>query len=328
VNNHQSYFQTINGPFGKTLESSVGWPYHMTEGIGECTKCPGDLVASNTSTLCQACPSGKYVSENNTHCIFCPYNHTMAMNVSSTKENCVCISGYEKISFFKCKPCSAGIYSAFINSTCIPCPPGSFVPHVGMNAYSQCTGNFVSTTPGATFCVPCPWNMVSNHQNTMCIPENSIYEKIPTIYSYVINFFCVDPDNHGILGYSNATILTKMNTSKWDHKSDIIAKFQNFRYENKSFLSDITTQKCANSFLHSMPVECPFHMFVIRKHSYIWDCVSCPSGKFKTTLGTSYSECIQCTNEECLETKDICLGSEQIVLHKSNSNFCDFYQKI
>ena len=103
--------------------------------------------------------------------------------------------------------------------------------------------------------------------------------------------------------------------------NDIKAKFDNFRYENQSFVSNIMIQKCTNSFLHSMPIECPFHMFSMRNHSYIWDCVSCTSGKFKNTKGTSYSECVQCINEECHRNLDECRNDKKIIVRNTNLNF-------
>jgi len=319
-----------NPIYGNAIQSTKTWPLNVKEGIGECRRCPHELVASNTSTLCQECPSGKIASEAAAYCTSCPHNHTMVMDPLSrnnTKDKCVCMSGYEKKSFLKCKACSVGFYSSFINSTCIASPPGGFIPNVGMTEYFRCRGNFVSTTRGASFCVPCPSNTFSNHQNTICLPDKSLYEKIPSIYEYKINLFCIDLDNHGILDDSSVIILTKINTSNWDNTPDIKAKFDNFRYENQSFVSNIMIQKCTNSFVYSMPIECPFHMFSMRNHSYIWDCVSCTSGKFKTTRGTSYSECIQCINEECHRNLDECRNDKKIIFRTTNLNFSDFHRK-
>jgi len=178
----------VNNPkpiYGNAIQSVKTWPLNVKEGIGECRRCPHELVASNTSTLCQECPSGKIAPEAASYCTSCPHNHTMVMDPLSrnnTKHKCVCMSGYEKKKNLKCKQCSVGFYSSFINSTCIASPPGGFIPHVGMTQYFRCQGNFISTTPWASFCVPCPWNTFSNHQNTICLPDKSLYEKIPSIY--------------------------------------------------------------------------------------------------------------------------------------------------
>ena len=102
---------------------------------------------------------------------------------------CVRVSVYEKILAFECVPCSVGVYLPLINSSCILSPVGSFVPHMAMSHHIQRQENFASTISGSAFCVPCPRNIFSNLQKTMCLSSVALIEEIPTICICNINIY-------------------------------------------------------------------------------------------------------------------------------------------
>jgi hypothetical protein len=111
---------------------------------------------------------------------------------------------------------------------------------------------------------------------------------------YNIRTFCTDPHRPGLS--NDMVAVWKFNNIKWSAHKDITNLYASFAAENVQF----PTAHCDGSFLHSAPTTCDFNTFAMRIHSYIWECMTCPYGKYKITSSTLYSDCRDCITPHCI----------------------------
>ncbi len=111
--------------------------YNNTEGATSkdaCKPCEGSKYQDKEGqTECKDCPTGTIVNDKHTACIGCKAGEQMVEGV--------------------CVKCEKGFYNPSANGACTPCPAG-----------------FVSTTKGATQCIPCNCNKYQKgSDHTKCI---------------------------------------------------------------------------------------------------------------------------------------------------------------
>ena len=302
-------------------------PKYKTQlGSAACLSCVGDsvfIVADQVCTQLTAnCITGYYYEGLN--CVRCPHNHTTPTSPAIYyRDSCVCMAGFQKISNTVCTACPPGFYSPTIKSTCVSSPRGTIVQFPGSTAFQKCPKNWVSQVIGSIACTPCPFDTYSNIENTLCMPgsENKVIPAIQT--EYKIRVFCLDPSSRGFRLLE--LTLVKNSGVSWNvHRQKINEIYPNFVKVEANF----TTFTCTTAYLHSTPTTCNFNMFMMRIHSYIWECVSCPVGMYKDTNTLLYSDCKPCSNGFCPELQQPCDATKGIYVFPSNPTYTEHFKYI
>jgi len=302
----------------------VGSTYKSQVGSAMCQSCVGDSVFTFVNVECtqltQSFMSGYYYEGLN--CVLCPHNHTTPANPAIYYRNsCFCLPGFGKKSNIECISCTPGFYSSNIDMSCTPSPRGTFVHVPGSISYKKCLKNWVSFVQASISCTPCPSTSYSNSQNTLCLPGNENNLAPTTTQQFKISVFCVDS---GLFGLNSGFVtMEKQSGVRWDaSKQAIISYYPNFVDENAHFC----TNACAKVYLHSTPTACGVNMFMMRIHSYIWECVSCPSGTYKNTFSLSYTDCKPCSAGFCPELKQTCDASNSIHIMPSDPMYTNYFK--
>jgi len=298
--------------------------YKAHVGSAACLSCVKDSVFISADQECTqltiGCVAGYYYEGLN--CLRCPHNHTTPTSPAIYyRDSCLCMPGFQKVSNSVCTVCPPGFYSPSINSMCISSPRGTMVQFSGSLSFQKCPKNWVSYTTESKSCTPCPFGTYSNSENTLCIPgsENKVTPNVQT--EYKIRVFCVDPNSSGL--QSAEFTFVKNSGVSWDlHRQNINQNYPAFVSENASF----TTFTCTTAYLHSTPKTCNFNMFMMRMHSYIWECVSCPVGMYKNTNTFLYSDCKPCSNGFCPELEPLCDANNGIYVLPSNPKYLDNFK--
>jgi len=298
--------------------------YKAHVGSAACLSCVKDSVFISADQECTqltiGCVAGYYYEGLN--CLRCPHNHTTPTSPAIYyRDSCLCMPGFQKVSNSVCTVCPPGFYSPSINSMCISSPRGTMVQFSGSLSFQKCPKNWVSYTTESKSCTPCPFGTYSNAENTLCIPgsENKVTPNVQT--EYKIRVFCVDPNSSGL--QSAEFTFVKNSGVSWDlHRQNINQNYPFFVSENASF----TTFTCTTAYLHSTPKTCNFNMFMMRMHSYIWECVSCPVGMYKNTNTFLYSDCKPCSNGFCPELEPLCDANNGIYVLPSNPKYLDNFK--
>jgi len=277
-------------------------------------------------------------------CTRCPYNHTTPTNPNGLifyRDSCFCVAGFEQIAQDECGPCRPGSYSPNINSLCIPSRPGTYTQFIGSSSILNCSQNWISVSSASTFCIPCctmvhmvqyhvpcvpctMWGTYSNSENTVCLPGDSAPQQItPNQKKYKVGFFCVDVQNAG-LNNDYSFIMQKQDQSRWNLKQVFGSIFPLFSNDVTPFTSSF----CNNTFLPSVPIDWDPNIFAMRIKSYLWECVMCPTGKYKTTTGTLYSECVKCTQDECPLFESECTSDRKIIVDVTDIDYSRYHQYV
>jgi hypothetical protein len=300
------------------------WPKYKTQvGSAMCESCQVDSVFIAADTECTnltACMQGYYNEHLN--CLRCPHNHTTPTSSAIYyRESCICLPGFEKITDVECTPCIAGFYSPFIGSSCIQAPRGTFVQYIGSTLYQTCAKNWISPTTASKSCTPCPYGTFSSPENTFCVPgdENSLTSHIKQ--QFKLSVFCVDVNSFGLK--TGFVSMEKNSHVSWDSSKEII----NTYYSN--FVSDrahFSTPFCDKAYLYSTPSSCGLNMFMMRTHSYIWECVRCPIGMYKNTFSVLYADCNPCSNNFCPQVQQACQETNGIHLTPQNPTYSNYFK--
>jgi len=297
--------------------------YKTQVGSAACLSCVKDIVFIAADQACtqltEGCVNGYYYEGLNClRCKLSTHNHTTPVSPAIYyRDSCLRIAGFQKVSNTVCTACPPGFYSPSINSMCISSPRGTMVQFPGSPSFQKCPRNWVSHTA----CTPCPFGTYSNIENTLCMPgsENKVTPPIQT--EYKIRVFCVGPSSRGFQ-LPESTLL-KISGVSWDvHRQHINQIYPDFVSEKASF----ATPTCTTAYLHSTPTTCNFNMFMMRIHSYIWECVSCPVGMYKDTQTLLYSDCKPCSDGFCPELEQACDATEGICDLPSNLTYMDHFK--
>jgi hypothetical protein len=303
--------------------------YKVESGSSDCLPCRGASVFKDSVTPCtqltEPCATGHYYE--GTVCTKCLQNHTTLPNPDNVilySDACVCTTGHAKNIDRLCLPCSVGSYAPVLNTTCIKSSAGTFVSTTGSTFARQCPRDWVAPSSAADSCVPCLWGTTANIGNTVCVPGMYTTPILPQQFAYQVQIFCVDPLSAGTMSPAGNEI-SKMSSSTWNGVQAVVQLYPNFKTESELFQHGVM---CEHAFLHSKPVACLGNSFAMRVHSYIWECVSCPIGKYKATTGTAYSECLMCTGISCASTKNYCDDSSNILLQPPARNAVQYFENI
>jgi len=308
--------------------------YKNTEGSSECLICSHGRALTEKWQECSFLPHClESYYYHMTTCTRCPNNHTstvtgIAANSTITRTSCVCIAGYEHSGNEMCKACLPGSYSPVYNSTCRPCAPGSFSITSGQTVCTLCPLNWVSVSSGSSSCVPCPSGSVSNKHRQICLPHSIEYTYTTDINAYEVRFFCVDAMKFGLQGLSFR--MQKKIGEEWSELDiqSIQSYSPNLLDSNTAF---VLGNICLDTFLHQKPVNCPINMFAMRLHSYIWDCMPCPTSTYKTTNTLLFSDCVVCgTNgvNTCPELEKKCMVASDLIVSQTASLLYTNFMKI
>lgn len=289
-----------------------------------CQSCVGDSVFISINVECtqltQNCVSGYYYEGLN--CVRCPNNHTTPTRPAIYyRSSCFCLPGFQRKSEVECVPCNRGFYSSNVGMSCTASPRGTFVNVDGSIMFTKCPKNWVSLVEASTSCTPCPSTSYSNSQNTLCVPGNENNLAPSITQQFKVSVFCVDVGSFGLKPVFMS--MEKHSGVSWDgFKSTIGTFYPNFINENTSF----STPTCAVTYLHSTPSACGVNMFMMRMHSYIWGCVSCPTGKYKHTLSLLFTDCKACSDNFCPHLTQTCNATDAIYTVSSDPMYTNYFK--
>jgi len=305
----------------------AGSTYKTQTGSAMCQSCIGDSVFISVNVECtpltQNCMSGYYYEGLN--CVRCPNNHTTPVNPAIYYRNsCLCLPGFERrleTSDLQCIPCNQGFYSSNIGMSCIPSPKGTFVNVPGSISYTKCPKNWVSLVEASTSCTQCPSTSYSTHQNTLCMPGNENNLAPSLQQQFKISVFCVDVEQFGLK--PGFVTMEKQSGVTWDSfKQDISFFYANFVNETTHF----STPSCNINYLYTTPTACGVNTFMMRIHSYIWECVSCPTGTYKDTLSLSYTDCKACSGNFCPQLEQTCHARNDVYIPPSYPMYTNYFK--
>jgi len=193
----------------------------------------------------------------------------------------------------------------------------------GSTAFEKGPKNWVLHATESTTCILCPFGTYSNVENTLCMQGNENKVTPPIQTEYEISVFCVGPSSRGF--QLPESTLVKISGVSWDmHKQNINQNYPDFVSENAGFATSTCTPAC----LHSTPTTCNFNMFMMRMHTYIWECASCPIGMYKDTQTLLYSDYKPCSNVFCPELEQACDATKGICVLPSNLMYMDHFKYI
>jgi len=296
--------------------------YKVEQGPSECKSCTGASVFNNPVTPCtqltKPCMTGQYYQ--GIVCMKCSRNHTTLpnpQNVILYSDACVCVAGYERTRENVCMPCLPGYYAPNVHTECQKSPAGMYISTAGSTFAQTCPTNWVSTSAAASYCVPCPWGTHANVKHTVCLPTSSGAAPVAKMHEYQLSFFCVESStlNRGFLG--SATGITKLNTDTWDGNAKAVQLYPDLLKETEHFKY---YSECELGFLQSKPLQCDPGSYAMRMHAYIWECVPCPFGTYKTTQGTSRAECLDCSGTHCPQIEQTCGAGGNIYVRNTERN--------
>jgi len=291
-----------------------------------CLLCQGDstfiAVDQECMQLTENCVIGYYYD--GPQCVRCPNNHTTPeIPGIYYRDSCKCMAGFEKKSDVMCTICVKGYYSSHTDSMCIASPRGTFVQFAGSTLSQKCAENWVSYSAASTVCTPCPLGTYSNIHNTLCVPGDRNKVILPTQNDYNIHIFCLDISSRGL--DTSDLVLVKNSKVSWDtHRQNIMQHYPNFVSDDVAFATPI----CGTAFLHSTPTFCKLNMFMMRMHSYIYECVSCPVGMYKNTQTLLYADCKPCSDKHCPELQEVCNLAESTYVLLSHRFNTDHFKNI
>jgi len=153
------------------------------------------------------------------------------------------------------------------------------------------------------------------------VPGNENNLAPSTLQQFKISVFCVDVVSFGLkLGF---VTMEKQSGVSWDgFKNTIVSYYPNFVNESIPFL----TPNCDVTYLHATPNACGVNMFMMRMHSYIWECVSCPTGTYKHTLSLLYTDCKGCSGNFCPELKQTCNATDAVYIVPSHPMYTNYFK--
>jgi len=276
--------------------------------------------------LTEPCVTGYYYER--IVCTRCPLHHATPPNPQNILlyiDSCVCLAGYEKTQQYQCVPCSHGYYAPDIDTYCRKSPAGTHVSVIGSTFAQACPDNWISTFPGASFCVPCPWGTSAAADHTVCLPKSTGTPPVAQTREYQLGFFCAKSSDLS-RGYLPSTgVISKLSSNIWDGDVRIVTLYPNFLRQKEHFQYGAT---CQVGFLVSTPVNCSPGSYAMRLHAYIWECVPCRFGTYKTTQGTSKAECLDCTGPHCPQIEQACAVSGNVYAPNSQRNAPQHFQTI
>jgi hypothetical protein len=235
------------------------------------------------------------------------------------------LAGYEKTQQYQCVPCSPGYYAPDIDTYCQKSPAGTHVSIVGSTFAQACPENWISTFPGASFCVPCPWGTSAAADHTVCLPKSTGTSPAAQTQEYRLGFFCAKSSDLSRGYFPSTGVISKLSSNIWDGDARIVTLYPNFLRQKEHFQYGAT---CELGFLASTPVNCSPGSYAMRLHAYIWECVPCRFGTYKTTQGTSKAECLDCTGTHCPQIEQTCAVSDSVYVPNAQRNSAQHFQTI
>jgi hypothetical protein len=139
---------------------------------------------------------------------------------------------------------------------------------------------------------------------------------------YNVKIFCVAAISRGT-GVGNI-LMTKYSNISWNNHTNSIREYFPAFVNTDVFFE---TNTCTHAFLYATPTSCGLNMFSMRMKSYIWECVSCPVGKYKNTYTTLYSDCNDCTGSNCQELHGHCNLNNNVLIYPSNTEYTKYFQE-
>jgi len=153
------------------------------------------------------------------------------------------------------------------------------------------------------------------------MPGNEYNLAPSTVKQFKITVFCVDVGSFGLK--PGFVTMEKQSGVTWDSfKQDISFFYANFVNETIHF----STPRCDITYLHSTPTACGVNTFMMRIHSYIWECVSCPTGTYKDTLSLSYTDCKACSGNFCPQLEQTCHARNDIYISPSYPMYTNYFK--